>query len=100
MPGGGHQRAGLWVRKESIYGLDRIASGIAIQQKTLRLKRILRIKTAQAVGHVCMLWLWALDNAQDGDLTRFSAGEIAEVSGWCGKRAEDFVAALQGGGLP
>lgn len=73
--------------------------GLPYNKKTLRLKRILRIKTAQAVGHVCMLWLWALDNAQDGDLTRFSAGEIAEVSGWCGKRAEDFVAALQEAGF-
>ena len=39
-------------------------------RKTMRLKRLLKIKTPQAVGHMCMLWLWAVDNAADGDLTR------------------------------
>ena len=42
-------------------------------KKTLRLKRLLKIRTPQAVGHLCMLWLWAIDNAPDGDLTPFGA---------------------------
>lgn len=48
-------------------------------KKILRLKRILKIKTPQAIGHVCLLWLWALDNAPDGDLSGFSADDIAEI---------------------
>lgn len=66
-------------------------------KKTLRLKRLLKCNTAQAVGHVCMLWLWALDNAEDGDLSPFDGDEIAEISGYTGKG--DFVLALQHAGF-
>lgn len=62
-------------------------------KKTLRLKKILKIKTPQAIGHLCLLWLWALDNAEDGDLSIFSGDEVSEVTGWTGK-PETFVAAL------
>lgn len=63
-------------------------------KKTVRLKNLLRIKTPQAVGHLCILWLWALDNAPDGDLSGFSPEEIAEFSCWQGKNPGDFVGAL------
>ena len=66
-------------------------------KKTLRLKRLLKCNTAQAVGHVCMLWLWALDNAEDGDLSAFDGDEIAEIAGYTGKG--DFVLALQHAGF-
>lgn len=48
-------------------------------KKIMRLKRLLKIKTPQAIGHICMLWLWALDNAPGGDLSEFTAEDIAEV---------------------
>ena len=41
--------------------------------KLMRLKRELRIRTPQAVGHLCLLWLWALDNAPDGAWTKTCA---------------------------
>lgn len=63
-------------------------------KKTVRLKNLLRIKTPQAVGHLCILWLWALDNAPDGDLSEFSTEEIAEFACWSGKNPDDFVNAL------
>lgn len=63
-------------------------------RKTMRFKRLLKIKTPQAVGHMCMLWLWAVDNAADGDLTPFTADEIAEAGGYTGKDPEAFVDAL------
>ena len=63
-------------------------------KKTLKLKRLLKIKTPQAVGHLCMLWLWALDNAPDGDLSEFLFEDIAEVCGVEEKNAEKFVDAL------
>lgn len=63
-------------------------------KKTLRLKRLLGIRTYQAVGHLAMLWLWALDNAQDGDLSDFEAEEIAEIADWPGKDPQKLVGAL------
>lgn len=68
-------------------------------RKTMKLKRALRITTAQAVGHVCMLWLWALDNAVDGDLSELSADEIAEVAGWDEESADKFLEALLSSGF-
>lgn len=68
-------------------------------RKTLRLKTLLKIKTPQAVGHLCMLWLWALDNAQDGDISPFTDEEIAEISGWSGKDARKFMQALISAGF-
>ena len=63
-------------------------------KKTLRLKSILKIKTPQAIGHLCLIWLWALDNAEDGDLSAFTADEIAEVAAWQSKDPQVFIDGL------
>lgn len=39
-------------------------------RKLLALRDALRLRTPAALGHMCLLWLWALDNAPDGDLVR------------------------------
>lgn len=62
-------------------------------RKILCLKNILNICVAQAVGHMSMLWLWALDNARDGDLSPFPNKDIAAICGW-NKKADKFVNAL------
>lgn len=67
-------------------------------RKILRLKRELKIKKPTAIGHMVLLWLWALDNAIDGDLTDFSAEDIAEVAEWTGK-ADAFTEALVSAGF-
>lgn len=67
-------------------------------KKTIKFKRELGIKTPQAVGHLCMLWLWALDNTTDGDISEFTADDIAEVCEWP-KDSEKFFAALINSGL-
>ncbi len=67
-------------------------------RKTMKLRRILKIKTPQAVGHVAMLWLWSLDNAPDGDLSQVDAEDIAEAAEWP-KTAEEFVSALKEAGF-
>jgi len=67
-------------------------------RKIKKLKRRLKIKTPQAVGHVAMLWLWAIDNAPDGDLSQVDPEDIAEACEWP-KDAEGFVAALKEAGL-
>lgn len=38
-------------------------------RKLLALRDALRLRTPAALGHMCLLWLWALDNAPDGDLS-------------------------------
>lgn len=68
-------------------------------RKTMRLRRILKIGTAQAVGHLCMLWLWALDNCQDGDVSGLLDCEIAEAAGYDGKKPEEFAGALRAAGF-
>ena len=45
-------------------------------RKVKKLKRLLKIKTPQAVGHLAMLWLWAVDNAPDGDLSALDPEDI------------------------
>lgn len=63
-------------------------------RKIKRLKRTLKIKTAQAVGHVVMLWLWALDNAPEGRLDGLDPEDLAEAAEWQGDPVK-FVDALQ-----
>lgn len=67
-------------------------------RKVKKLKRLLKIKTPQAVGHLAMLWLWAVDNAPDGDLSTLDPEDIAEACEWT-KDAEQFVQALTEAGF-
>lgn len=52
--------------------------------KTQRVSEILDVKIVQVIGHLHLLWWWALSYAQDGDLTDFSNKEIARAAGWEG----------------
>jgi len=61
--------------------------------KTKRLARLLGVSLPCAVGHLQFLWWWAMDYAQDGDLTKFDAFDIADAAGWEGD-AEQFLSAL------
>lgn len=63
-------------------------------KKTIRLKTALRIPTPHAVGLMCMLWLWAVDNAQDGDISSLTPKELAEVCVWSSRRADELQEAL------
>jgi hypothetical protein len=65
--------------------------------KTRRLFRALGIHRMQAVGHLHALWWWALDYAPDGDLSRFSADDIADGCDWDGE-PETFLQALTSSG--
>ncbi|MBQ6986955.1 MAG: hypothetical protein IJR68_06485 [Fretibacterium sp.] len=61
--------------------------------KTKRLARMLNIPKAQAIGHLFMFWGWALDYADDGDLSKFDAYEIADAAEWEGD-PEAFLNAM------
>lgn len=68
-------------------------------RKIMKLKRELTIKKPTAIGHIVLVWLWALDNAMDGDLSEFTDEDIAEVAEWPEKTAGAFVEALVGAGF-
>ncbi|HZG83863.1 DnaD domain protein [Paenibacillus sp.] len=53
--------------------------------KTKKLARLLGVSVPAAVGHLHFLWWWALDYAQDGDLSRFDNEDIADACGWEGE---------------
>lgn len=52
--------------------------------KARKFARLLGTSMPAAIGHLHMLWWWAMDYADDGDLSRYDAEEIAYASGWEG----------------
>lgn len=66
--------------------------------KTRRLARKLGVPLPQAIGHLHLLWWWAMDYAPDGDLSRWEAGDIADAGGWEGD-AGQFLSALMASGF-
>jgi len=67
-------------------------------RKTRQLARELGIDEATAIGHLVLLWLWALDNAPDGVLTRIPNEELPVAA--CAKcENETFLQALVNAGF-
>ena len=50
--------------------------------KTRKAARLLGVKPVHLIGHLHALWWWALDYADDGDVTRFDAEDIADAAQW------------------
>ena len=67
--------------------------------KLKRFSQLLKIKQAHAVGHLVMLWLWALEIAPKGSLEAFTDAEIAEAAGWTRRDKGQFVYALMEAGF-
>ena len=72
--------------------------GLKDHPKTRRLTRLLSISLPAAIGHLHCFWWWALDYAQDGDLSKYDAFDIADACMWDGA-AESFVEALTEAGF-
>ena len=70
---------------------------VATHRKTWALAAALGVERVQALGHICCLWLWAIEQAQDGDLSSFPAKAICEAAGWQ-KRPAVLLAALVASG--
>jgi hypothetical protein len=51
---------------------------IARHPKTRRLARQLEVSIPSVIGHLHLLWWWALDYADDGDLGRYTDDDIAD----------------------
>jgi hypothetical protein len=67
--------------------------------KTKRAARLLGVTPVAVVGHLLFLWWWCQDYAQDGNLSAWSAEEIAEAASWPGDSAA-LVEALLNCGQP
>jgi len=61
--------------------------------KTKRCARKLGVSVPTMVGLLHMLWYWAMDYAQDGDLTKFEHDDIADAMQWDGD-ADQLVSVL------
>lgn len=73
---------------------------LARHPKVRRLARALGITVPAAIGHLHLLWWWALDYADDGDLSEYSADDINDAVMWkCKPGKEDgfWGAALEAG---
>lgn len=72
---------------------------VTTNHKVLKLRQLLRLRPSQAVGHLCFLWLWALDNSRGGELTGVPADVIAQAADFNVRRADEFIEALVEAGL-
>lgn len=70
---------------------------IARHPKTKKLARLLNTTIPAAIGHLHLLWWWALDFAPDGNLSRFDNSDMADACLWGGK-PDDFIGGLSGSG--
>lgn len=66
---------------------------LARHPKTKKAARKLGISIPTMIGHLHLLWWWCVDYAEDGNLTKFDAEDIAEAALWEGD-AETFLEAL------
>jgi hypothetical protein len=57
---------------------------LAKHPKTKRFARAAGISIPEAIGHLHLLWWWALDYAQDGNLSKYTEEDIADASIWNG----------------
>jgi hypothetical protein len=73
-------------------------TGLARHPKTLRLARRLAISVPAAVGHLHLLWGWALEYAQGGNVGHFDAAELALACLWEGDESA-LLPALQHAGF-
>lgn len=71
---------------------------LAHHPKTIRLANLLKCGVPAAIGHLHLLWYWALEYAQDGELAEDMLDSIAHACEWRG-RSERFWAGLQQAGF-
>lgn len=53
--------------------------------KTKKLKRLLGVPLPTVIGYLHMLWWWAMNYAQDGDLTRYEPEDVEDACHWDGE---------------
>ncbi|WP_054028119.1 DnaD domain protein [Bacillus sp. FJAT-28004] len=68
---------------------------LARHPKTKRLSRKLGVSVPAAIGHLHMLWWWAIDYAQDGNISDYDPEDIAEAVEWPIENADKLLQALE-----
>lgn len=68
---------------------------LARHPKLKRFRRLTGASRIEAMGMLHLLWYWALDYAGDGDLTAFSAEELAEEMDWTGDPVQLFESLIE-----
>lgn len=66
---------------------------LARHPKLKRASRLAGCSDVQMIGHLHLLWWWALELAPDGDLSPYDVEDIADAASWQGD-ADAFVRAL------
>lgn len=66
---------------------------LARHPKTRKAARLLGIGVPAMIGHLHLVWYWALDYAQDGDVSAYEPADIAEAAMWAGD-PDVFMSAL------
>jgi hypothetical protein len=59
-------------------------SDLISHPKVIRLKRIWGVSRPLVLGHLHMLWHWAAQYAQNGDLSKYTADDLADAADWEG----------------
>ncbi|WP_246096633.1 DnaD domain-containing protein [Paenibacillus sinopodophylli] len=72
---------------------------LARHPKTKRLSRKLGVTVPTVVGHLHMLWWWAVDYAQDGNISDYDPEDIAEAIDWPTDKADNLLQALVDAGF-
>ncbi|MCM3783697.1 DnaD domain protein [Neobacillus mesonae] len=68
---------------------------LARHPKAKRFARLLGVTLPAAIGHLHFFWWWAMDYAQDGDISKYEKEDIADASHWEGD-PETLYSALLG----
>ena len=71
---------------------------LARHPKTRKLARILGVSIPTVIGHLHLLWWWAMDYASEGTLERYDASDIADAAMWEGDPVQ-FLDALHTAGF-
>ena len=68
-------------------------------KRTLKLQRLLSISSTYAMGVVSALWLWALDQAPDGDISDIEGDDIAVICDYPANADDSLLNALISSGF-
>ncbi len=81
------------MRAETLMAWLESHQALRAHPKTMKLARLLGISRPCVIGHLHCLWWWAIDYAQDGEVSRFDALDLAIGAEWEGDESA-FVDAL------
>ncbi len=88
---------GIALFSEAIVPWIESHSVLVRHRKLKEFARELKIKPVTAMGHLHALWHTAIEQAEDGDLSKWSEGAICDAAQWEGSEKEFLEAVLSSG---